>query len=121
MTVRVRTAVAAPEPPRGPLTAADLTIGDPVWVIAAGRWRRGEVTGLARVRVRVRYIDRDGTTREHWFAGIPENPVLHGGLPDPVQYLCATPCGLVCTGAPGQTVAEVRAVHEEAHHRGGLR
>lgn len=117
MSVLTRTAVAAPEPPRRPLTAADLTIGDPVWVIALAKWRHGEVTQLARVRVRVRYVtDRHGTIRERWFAGIPENPVLHGGLPEPVQYLCTSPCRFVCTGTPGQTLAEVRAVHEHTHH-----
>ncbi|MEU8264939.1 hypothetical protein AB0C02_30535 [Micromonospora sp. NPDC048999] len=116
MSTAIRTALAAPEPPRRPLTAADLTVGDPVWVMALARWRRGVVTQLARVRVRVRYVDRHGDTRERWFAGIPENPVLHGGLPEPVQYLCASPCGFVCTGAPGQTLGEVRAAHERAHH-----
>ncbi len=123
MSTTTRTAVAAPEPPQRPLTAADLTVGDPVWVIALGRWRRGEVVQLARVRVRVRYVcDRGFTAEARWIAATKEDPVLHGGLPEPVQYLCTSPCRLVCTGTPGQTVAEVRAAHERAHHyhRGDL-
>lgn len=120
MSTTVRTAVAAPEPPRRPLTAADLTVGDAVWVIALARWQRGEVTQLARVRVRVRYLDRHGITRQRWHAASPEDPVLHGGLPDPVQYLCTTPCGFVVTGAPGQSVFEVRESHRAAHHEPGL-
>lgn len=119
MTTTVRTAVAAPEPPRRPLTAADLTVGDPVWVIALARWWRGEVVQLARVRVRVRYVDLHGITRQRWHAASPSDPVLHGGLREPVRYLCLSPCEALCTGTPGQTVAEVRADHRAAHHEPG--
>ncbi|MEW2383350.1 hypothetical protein AB0873_14845 [Micromonospora sp. NPDC047707] len=116
-----RTALAAPEPPNRPLTAADLTVGDPVWVAAFGRWRRGEVVGLARVRVRVRYVsDRHGSTRERWFAATQDDPVYHGGLPEPLTYRCVgSRCRLVVSGRPGQSTAQIRAAHESSahHHR----
>ncbi|AYF32170.1 hypothetical protein CSH63_32980 [Micromonospora tulbaghiae] len=121
MTTTTRTAVAAPEPPNRPLTAADLTVADPVWVFAFGRWRRGEVTALARVRVQVRYVsDRHGGTRLRWFAATEQDPVFHGGLPDPVAYRCVgSRCRLVVTGRPGQGTAQIRALHEASphHHR----
>ncbi|PZG15069.1 hypothetical protein C1I95_20390 [Micromonospora craterilacus] len=116
-----RTAVAAPEPPDRPLTAATLTVGDPVWVYAFGRWRRGEVTRLAQVRARIRYVsDRHGSERERWFSCSPDEPVYHGGLPEPLTWRCPSArCRLVCTGRPGQTAAQIRAAHEQSphHHR----
>ncbi|PZG05797.1 hypothetical protein C1I95_32460 [Micromonospora craterilacus] len=116
-----RTAVAAPEPPDRLLTAVDLTVGDPVWVWAGGRWRRGEVTRLAQVRVRVSYVsDRHGSTRERWFTCTESEPVYHGGLPDPLTWRCVSSrCRLVCTGRPGQSTTQIRAAHEASpmHHR----
>lgn len=111
---------AADEPRREPLTAADLTLGAPVWVRAAGQWRPGAVSQLARVRVRVNYVsDRHGNRREKWFAP-PAEPVYDGRLAEPLVYRCVTArCRLQITGQPGQPEHEVRAEHETSphHHR----
>lgn len=120
--VTARTAVAAADPPPRPerrlLTAADLEIGAAVWVHSHGRWRRGEVTQLARVRVRIRYVsDRHGTRRERWFACSPAEPVYAGELHEPLQVRCRSGrCGLTLTGLPGQPATEIWAAHERSPH-----
>jgi hypothetical protein len=103
-----------------PVTAADLVVGDPVWVWSFGRWRRGEVTAVARVRVRVRYdASSPGGTRHRWFAANADEPVYPGRLSAPVQARCADPaCRQPIIGRPGQSQGQAQAGHEaSAAHR----
>lgn len=115
--------MTAPAPVSQPrrVTAADLRLADLVWVWAWGRWRRGTVTQLAQVRVRVR-LDRDPADpqrRERWYAATAEEPVYRGGLAPPVTYRCERPdCQLATIGVPGQTAEQVRQLHEAAAHTG---
>lgn len=109
-----RTAIAAADPPPGPVTAAQLSIGDTVWVLGFGRWRRGVVTRLARIRVRVNYAaDRHGGRRERWIAADDRDPVYPGALAEPGQYRCVLPgCGKIRPGRPGQSAEQIRDEHE---------
>lgn len=102
------TAVAAAEPgprpgPR-PVTAAQLVVRDPVWVWAYGKWRPGQVTQLAVVRVRVRY-QAGAQTRERWFAASADEPIYHGRGPAPEHCGCGPGCA--STPAPSADADQV--------------
>jgi hypothetical protein len=106
-----------------PVTAADLVVGDPVWVWSFGRWRRGVVTAVARIRVRVRYeVTSRPQARQRWFAAGADEPVYPGRLAEPVLARCAdSACRQTIVGHPGQPEAQARAAHvASAAHRTGL-
>lgn len=115
-----RTAVAAAEPPRRPVSAVDVAVGDAVWVHVSGQWLQGEVIQRGWVRVRVRYVDRQGTRRDRWWACSTREPVYDGRLAAPRTVRCQSArCGRLLTGLPGQSDDEIQAAHEVSadHYR----